>query len=86
MLVLKSDISETDTDYEALLRENQRLKREIASVEGIDEKPQNRRYGELWRITKPKDSKEIENEPNLFTQSVKVPKDETASDKKQREQ
>lgn len=56
MDALRADISETDADYEALLKENQRLKQEVARVEGLDDKPQNRRYAELNRITKPKDA------------------------------
>ncbi len=69
-----------------MLAENARLKAEVAKVEGRDDKPRNRKYEELNRITRPKDAAEIENEPNLFTASAKGPKDETVSEKKAREQ
>lgn len=84
---LRQDIQETDMDYEALLEENRRLKAEVARVEGLgDSKPHNRRYRDLNRITKPKDNEDAENEPNLFTESLRMPGDETASEKKGREQ
>ena len=60
MDALRSDIAETDQDYEALLKENQRLKREVARFEGLDDKPQNPKYQDLNKIKVAGNSKENE--------------------------